>query len=82
MSDQEPTMPAVTPEMRLMNLMLWMDLGGTVDGFETWMSEPRRTWADAGAQLRAAGRGGWPLLLADTNPPANQLLDLCFGEQP
>ena len=75
MSDQTPT--ADDPGLgHLTNLMYWMDLGGTIEGFEQWMSEPRRTFADAKAQLLAARRGRWADLFADTNPPANELLVL------
>ena len=69
------------PPTRLGCLVLWAQLGGTADGFEEWMTEPRRTLADAKAQLLAAHRGNLAGLIQDTNPPAGALADLAVGEE-
>lgn len=66
---------------RALCLDVWVALGGNGPDFETWMDEPRRTNADAWAQLMAAVRGDWPGLFADTNPPAGQLLDLHLSHE-
>ena len=57
-------------------LDLWIALGGDPLVFETWMAEPRRTIEDAWAQLVAAVAGDLVALMADTNPPAGELLAL------
>jgi len=63
-------------------LDIWMALGGKSTVFEQWIDEPKRTPADAWAQLVGAVRGDVVGLLEDTNPPAGELLALVdgFGE--
>lgn len=51
-------------------LDLWMALGLDSADFDPWMDEPRRTPADAWAQLVAAIAGNVESLRRDTNPPA------------
>lgn len=57
-------------------LDIWQALGGDPLTFDEWMAEPRRSPADAWSQLMAAIRGDLIGLLADDNPPANELLPL------
>lgn len=64
------------PTPRYHMLDIWLALGGDPAVFEEWMDDPRRTPADAWAQLMAAIRGDLAGLMADTNPPADQLADL------
>lgn len=59
---------------RIHMLDVWVALGGDLHGFETWVDDSRRTPADAWAQLMAAIRGDVRGLMADTNPPAGDLL--------
>mgnify|MGYP007079496396 CR=1 FL=1 len=56
-------------------LEIWLALDGDAEDFEEWIDHPRRTPADAWAQLLAAISGSASLVL-DTNPPAGKLLDL------
>jgi hypothetical protein len=63
---------------RFAMLDLWMALGGDSNAFEAWMDEPKRTPADAWAQLLAAVSGNLDSLLADTNPPAGAILHLAW----
>lgn len=59
---------------RLAMLDVWLALGGHVSAFEAWMAEPKRTAADAWAELMAAVRGDIAVLLEGTNPPAGDEL--------
>lgn len=63
-------------------LDIWQALGGEPEEFERWMDEPRRSVADAWAQLMAAIRGDIDTLEADTNPPAGYVLYLAFPRRP
>lgn len=61
-------------------LDVWMSLGGGSQVFEDWMSEPKRTPADAWAQLMAAIRGD--LMTGDHNPePGDALLALIWQRE-
>lgn len=60
---------------RGMMLDIWLSLDGDGEEFEAWIDDPRRTFADAWAQLMAAINGSGSLVL-DTNPPAGELLNL------
>jgi hypothetical protein len=62
------------PIPRYAMLDVWIALGGDSLDFETWIDAPKRTPADAWAQLMGAVGGHIPSLLADTNPPADELL--------
>lgn len=79
----EPTPQESAPDIcrhgiqRYHLLDVWMALGGDPLVFEEWMSEPRRSRADAWAQLMSAVRGDRRVLL-DTNPPGDQLLALVW----
>ncbi len=59
-------------------LDVWCALGGDYTGFNHWrfIEDPRRTMADAWAQLMAAVRGDIAGLMEDTNPPAGSIIDL------
>lgn len=61
---------------RIGMLDVWMALGGDPLAFDDWIDEPRRTPADAWAQLIAAVGHNIKALERDTNPPAGALLDL------
>lgn len=61
--------------LRMAYLDVWRALGGTTESFVEWArSDERRQWSDAWRQLMAAVRGDIAGLLADTNPPAGDLL--------
>lgn len=61
-------------------LDVWMALGGEPRVFDEWMADPKRTPADAWAQLLAAIRGN--LMVGDTNPYPNQILELVWQRWP
>lgn len=67
----------MSDERRYLLLDVWMALGGESQDFERWMDEPRRTHADAWAQLLAAIRGD--LMPGDTNPPPGEILALVWN---
>lgn len=56
------------------HLDVWLALGGTPIDFDAWMADPKRTPADAWAQLLAAIRGDD--MSGDTNPAPGLILDL------
>jgi len=58
-------------------LDLWMALGGDSEVFEAWMADPKRTPADAWAQLLAAVRGD--TMPGDTNPYPGAILQLVWN---
>lgn len=61
-------------------LDVWMALGGEPIAFDRWMAEPKRTPADAWAQLLAAIRGD--LMVGDHNPgPGDELLALIWQRE-
>ena len=55
-------------------LDIWMALGLDSQEFGPWSEHPKRTPADAWAQLMAAVAGNVASLCKDTNPPAGELL--------
>jgi hypothetical protein len=61
-------------------LDVWMALGGDPATFEEWMDNPKRTPADAWAQLLAAIRGD--LMNGDHNPEPGLILKLVRQECP
>lgn len=67
------------PTPRYHFLDIWMALGGDPLVFDAWIEHPKRTPADAWHQLLGAIRGDLPGLLADTNPPAGELVDVLLA---
>lgn len=58
-------------------LDVWVALGGDPTDFDTWMADPKRTPADAWAQLLAAVRGD--VMAGDTNPYPGLILSLVWN---
>lgn len=64
-------------------LDVWIQLGCPSLLFDSFMDDPRRTPADAWAQLLAAISGNVNALCRDTNPPApNELIDAARQRHP
>jgi hypothetical protein len=55
-------------------LDVWQALGLNPNDFHDWIGEPKRTAADAWAQLMGAVAGSVESLSRDTNPPCGELL--------
>lgn len=60
-------------------LDVWSALGGDSDTFDAWMADPKRTPADAWAQLLAAIRGD--VMAGDTNPYPGAILQLVWNRE-
>jgi hypothetical protein len=76
-TDHERTRRAMIPRYAMLDL--WMALGGNPLAFEEWMDEPKRTPADAWAQLLAAVRGD--VMPGDTNPEPGAILALVWQRE-